>query len=151
MTKDKKNYNQLELSFKKFLEKYYKIKGYLNSTYGIDLILQNNIKIEIKTAFKYIKRSDNFHKSNYRFGNYSLKPYELVLDDIDYYVFIEKVNKISNMKFIKELTFKIIKANTLKNYLIIHNFELIKRINLSINTIKKIKSINLNRFIDNLY
>ena len=133
--------NLLEKSIYHLLQ-IYRFNCKINHSKGIDIITDNQIKIEIKSSYRYSVYRCKKRNQNVRFSHYSFKPNEL-LSKIDYYIFIEKVNKINDFNYIKFLKIKVIHKFDLEWYLEKNNFDLTKRIQLSVNTIRKIKNFEL--------
>jgi len=116
---------------------------------GIDLIINSNLFIEVKSSYTFSNYSCRYRNQNYRYSHYSFKPNEL-LGYSDYYIFVEKKNKIRNFNYIKSLEIFIIKTSILKKYFKKLKKDFTKRLQVSVNTIKKIKYLTLNNFIENL-
>jgi len=145
------NYHQKKLSnnFEKALVKIISLIGLKvlnNPTFGIDLFIRElDLFIEVKSSFKYSKYKCNYRKQIIRFSHYSFKPNEL-FGLQEYYIFIEKVNKINDLNFIKSLNVFIVQTSIIKKYMIEQNKDLSKRIQISVNRIRDLSKYNLNEF-----
>lgn len=115
---------------------------------GVDLI-KDDLFIEVKSANRYLSYKNPNRKSTYRFGNYSFKPNE-VKDSIDWYIFIEKINKPLNLKYIKDMLIHVVKTSDLIKYFKQTNRNLNKRLQISVNQIRKIRYISLNDLINKI-
>src|SRR4030043_590929 len=93
--------NKLELSIFRVLVRNLKEKQIkLNHSNGIDIYIDNFTTIEIKSCYRYNSNGhDKRYLLNYRFGSISFQHNEL-LREIKYYIIIEKINKISDLRFI---------------------------------------------------
>jgi len=146
-------YHQKKLSnnFEKALVKIISLNGLKvlnNSNFGIDLYIRElNLFIEVKSSFTYSKYKCNYRKQIVRFSHYSFKPNEL-LGLQKYYIFIEKINKINNLNFIKSLNIFVIKTSDIKKYMVSQYKDLTKRIQISVNRIRNLSKCNLNDFIE---
>lgn len=151
-------YHQKKISniLEKSIANIFKMYGFrvsVNHCNGIDIVLLGLDKsIEVKSSFRYCKNNNiPKRKKNYRFSHYSIKENELNgYIDNTFYLFIEKVNKKDNFVFLKALEIRIIKAKDLKKLLSLKGFEFDKRIQISVQTIKKLKFMDLFQFIDYL-
>lgn len=148
-------YHQKKLSnnFEKALVKLISLNGFNvlnNCTFGIDLFIRElDLFIEVKSSFTYCKNNRKYQKQLFRFSYYSFKPNEL-FGLQKYYIFIEKINKINNLNFIKSLNIFVVKTSIIKIYMIKECKDLTKRIQISVNRIRNLLKCNLNQFIKEL-
>ena len=120
------------------------LKSKLNNTHGIDLIIKKSIYIEIKSCRKYTR-----HSGNIRSGLFSFKKNEFK-QNIDYYIFVLKVNSMKNLDIIKKLDIFIIEKERVINMInkkskLTHN-----RTCKTYTELKKIKHITLNDFLEKI-
>jgi hypothetical protein len=124
------------------------ITSILNNSHGIDLTIENHIFVEIKSCKKFI-RHKNTNKINIRKGYFSFKKNEFK-QNIDYYIFILKVNSIQFLDLIKKLDIFVIDKQQIvkmikKKQKLTHN-----RTCQTYSKLKKLNYISLNKFIEKI-
>lgn len=142
MISKKKLANKLEKGLANLLNAYNSFNN------GVDLI-KDDMFIEVKSANRYLSYKHPNRKPTYRFGNYSFKPNE-VKDSINWYIFIEKINKPLKLEFIKDMLIHVVKTKDLLKYFKQTNRNLNKRLQISVNQIRKIRYISLNELINKI-
>lgn len=118
-----------------------------NNSNGIDInLIDYNIQIEIKSSLRYSKCTFETRKSGIRFSHYSFKPNEL-LGKQDFYIFIEKINKISDLNYIINFNIFVVDINVLRDFMNLKHKDFTKRIQISVNNIRKLHKYDLDKFI----
>lgn len=143
MTELKKQYNMLEKSILRNLRNAFPfISIVLNHTHGIDIKFYGKLNIEIKSCYRYISNG----KNKYRYGLISFKQSELI--NTNFYIMIEKINKPFDLKYIKSMNIFIVNKEAILK--ILNNKDLTKRICITINKIKKLKTMVFSEFVNKL-
>jgi len=123
------------------------IHSFNNNTHGVDInLIDYNIQIEVKSSLRYSKCTFETRKKGIRFSQFSFKANEL-LGNHSFYVFIEKINKFSDLNYIKSLNIFVVDINVLKKYMISKHKDFTKRIQISVNNIRDLQHYNLDKFI----
>jgi len=139
--------NNLEIGISKVLSLYgFHVSNSIS--YGADIYIKDlDLYIEVKSSFRYCKSNNKNSKQNFRFSQYSFKPNEL-LGCQEFYIFIEKVNTIINFHYIKKLVIFVVKTSEVRKYMFYKNMDFTKRIQISVNCIKKLPKYSIIDFID---
>ena len=136
----KKISNNIEKSLTTFFQSN-GLKAKSNNSHGIDLILEKHIFIEIKSCRKFIRHSERI-----RYGAFSFKKNEFK-QNIDYYIFVLKINSTENLDYIKKYDVFIIDKHQIvkmikRKQILTHN-----RTNQTYYNLKKLKYQSLDNFL----